>query len=51
MLTSLQKFGWKAVEKENMTMPVTAFLKLCRCKLLIPHLLSIEDLITFGVID
>ena len=28
-------------------MPVSAFLKLCRCRHLIPHLLNIEDLIVF----
>lgn len=30
-----------------MTMPVSAFLKMCRCKHLIPHLLNLEDLKVF----
>lgn len=40
----MQRYNWKAVERENLTMPVSAFLKLCRCKHLIPHLLNLEDL-------
>jgi hypothetical protein len=43
----MQRFNWKSVEKENMTMPVSAFLKMCRCKHLIPHLLNLEDLKVF----
>lgn len=35
------------MERDNLTMPVTAFLKMCRCKHLIPHVFTVEDLQSF----